>query len=130
MTAVSKSANPGELRTPVYFFRIERTKSENYVDTEKEIPVFTDRVGNARPVRCKWVNTHGSEAWSGQEQVLRMPATLTLRYNKALADPKKAPTLIVRRAGDDTPYEVINIDDVQMQHHWLEITVQRKVNAR
>ena len=126
MTAVSKSANPGELRTPVYFFRIDRTKSENYVDTEKEVPVLKDRLGNARYVRCKWVNAHGSEVWSDQAQVLRMPATLTLRYNKALLDP----TLIIRRAGDDTPYEVINIDNVQQRNHWLEITVQRKVNAR
>lgn len=127
---MSKSANPGELRTPVYFYRIQRSKSPNYVDTEQEVPVLTDEKGEPRPVRCKWVNTHGSEAWSEQAQVLRMPATLTLRYNKVLADPKEAPALIVRRAGDDTPYEVINIDDVQLRHHWLEITVQRKVNAR
>ena len=123
---MSKSANPGELRTPVYFYRIERTKSENYVDTEKEVSVLKDKLGKPVYARCKWVNAHGSEVWSDQAQVLRSPATLTLRYNKKLLDP----TLIIRRAGDDTPYEVVNIDNVQQRNRWLEITVQRKVNAR
>lgn len=126
VTAVSKNANPGELRTPVYFYRIERTKSENYVDTEKEVSVLKDKLGKPVYARCKWVNAHGSEVWSDQAQVLRSPATLTLRYNKKLLDP----TLIIRRAGDDTPYEVVNIDNVQQRNRWLEITVQRKVNAR
>ena len=83
---MSKSANPGELRTRVYFSRVERETNENYVEQETEVSVLTDEDDMPRPARCKWVNAHGSESWSDQALQLRNPATLTTRYNPALLD--------------------------------------------
>lgn len=123
---MSKSANPGELRTKVWFARVERETNDNYVEQEVEESVLTDESGMPRPARCKWVNAHGSEAWDDHALLLRSPATLTTRFNPLLLDP----TLIIYRHGDTIPYEVVNIDNVQQRNRWLEITVQRKVNAR
>ena len=123
---MSKSANAGELRTKVWFARIERETNENYVEQETETSVLTDESGMPRPARCKWVNAHGSEAWDDHAMLLRNPATLTTRYNPLLLDP----ALILYREGDAVPYEVVNIDNVQQRNRWLEISVQRKVNAR
>lgn len=123
---MSKSANPGELRTRVYFSRIEREINENYVEAETEVSVLTDEDGMPRPARCKWVNAHGSESWNDQTLQLRSPATLTTRYNPALLDR----SLIIYRYGDPEAYEVIDIDNVRQLNKWLEIKVVRKVNAR
>jgi hypothetical protein len=123
---MSKSANPGELRTRVYFSRVERETNENYVEQETEVSVLTDEDDMPRPARCKWVNAHGSESWSDQALQLRNPATLTTRYNPALLDR----SLIIYRYGDSEPYEVIDIDNVRQLNKWLEIKVVRKVNAR
>lgn len=118
---MSKKANAGELKTSIYFFRIERGTNSNGYSEEKEVNIFGDSV----PVKCKWVNLHGSEVFEAMQLEIKDPATITMRYS-----PKINETLSVYRSGDDKLFEIISIDNVQNQNKWLEIRVQRKVNAR
>lgn len=119
---MSKSANPGELRTPVYFKRIVRTRDGEGYPVEQEINVFGDGV----PCMCKWVNAHGLEVFQTMQLEIREPATITTRYSSKLLDPK----LVIYKGEDPSPYEVISIDNVEERSVWLEIKVQRKAGAR
>lgn len=124
---MSKYANAGELRTPVRFYRVEReTDGAGFTVSEREVCVFgQDEAGEDRAVRCKWVNAHGTEVFAGMQLQLREPATLTMRYSPLIDQ-----TLLVYREGDNRPYEVISVDDVEGRHRWLEIKVQRRGAAR
>ena len=124
---MSKSANPGELRTPVYFRFPSRTKDDEGFFTNTEENVFgKDDLGNDIPCMCKWVNAHGSEVFQGMQLQIREPATITTRYSPKLTDPR----LLIYKADDPRPYEQISYDDVEERHKWLEIKVQRKEGAR
>ena len=123
---MSKHANPGELRTPVRFVRVERTQDDESFCRETEETVVT--------VYAKWVNAHGNEAFAEATATLSEPATLTIRYQAALASylPEETPGVTMRcyRADDPRPYEIISIDDVEERHFWMEIHVKRQVTAR
>ena len=119
---MSKSANPGELRTKVYFMKNERTKDAEGFFHDTEVNVF----GEGVPCMCKWVNAHGTEVFQTMQLEIREPATLTTRFSPLLLDNR----LIVYKVGDMRPYEIISIDDVEERHAWLEIKVQRKSGAR
>ena len=124
---MSKSANPGELRTPVYFKLPSRTKDPEGCWTDTEQNVFgQNEQGKDIPCMCKWVNAHGSEVFQGMQLQIREPATITTRYSKKLTDPR----LLIYRGDDPRPYEAISYDDVEERHRWLEIKVQRKEGAR
>lgn len=119
---MSKSANAGELRTPVYFKTLAPTYNARGFPTDHEANVF----GSDVPVMCKWINAHGSEVWNAMQLKLRSPATITCRYSPLLDDE----TLIIYCGNDPKPYEVISCDNVEEKNQWLEIKVQRKVAAR
>ena len=118
---MSKSANAGELRTPVYFKREERVTNKNGYPAVAEVNVF----GEDKYVLTKWVNAHGTEAFMAMQMQLREPATITMRYSP-LIDEK----LLVYKGSDPEPYEVISIDNVEERGAWLEIKVQRRVGGR
>jgi len=118
---MSKSANAGELRTPVTFMTISRSTNENGYPDGSEVNIF----GEGKTVKVKWVNAHGYETMTAMQLGLREPATITMRYSPLINE-----TLIVYRDKDTRPYEIISIDDVEQRHRWLEIKVQRKVPAR
>lgn len=123
---MSKSANAGELRTKVYFKQVVHGTDDDAVTTEKEVNIFgTDESGNDIPVRVKWVNAHGTDAFTAMQLKLREPATLTMRYS-----PKIKPDLVVYKGSDNAPFEIISIDNVEERCRWLEIKVQRKVPSR
>lgn len=119
---MSKSANPGELRTKVFFIKNSRAKDREGYFTDVEINVF----GAGIPCMCKWVNAHGNEIFQTMQLEIREPATITTRYSPKLCDPK----LTVYKADDPMPYEIISIDNVEERNKWLEIKVQRKSGAR
>lgn len=118
---MSKSANAGELRTPVFFMRVDRADDDEGYSAQQKANVF----GPGKVVRVKWVNAHGSDAFIALQMKLREPATITCRYS-----PKITPELLVYRSSDPKPYEIISIDNVEERNQWLEIKVQRKVKAR
>ena len=116
---MSKYANAGELRTAVYFKRIIE-------DDDTHPPPEENVFGEDVSVLCKWVNVHGTDVWSANQLHLRGRATLTLRYSPKLEDV----TLIVYRAGDPSPYEVVSVDNVGQRNEWLEIAIQRREAGR
>ena len=118
---MSKYANPGELRTPVYFKRIERKKDAESYPHDEEVNVF----GEGIHVLTKWVNAHGTEAFTALQLALHEPATITCRYSPLITE-----TCLVYRKGDDEPFEILSIDNVEQRNLWLEIKVQRRVPAR
>jgi hypothetical protein len=118
---MSKYANAGDLRTPVYFKSVTRTTNENGYPIDTEANVF----GEDAAVYCKWVNAHGTEVMTAVELDIKEPATITMRYS-----PLIVPTLIVYRKSDAEPYEIISIDDVEQRHIWLEVKVRRRTPAR
>ena len=118
---MSKSANAGELITPVYFKSVERVNDKESYPAKREINVF----GESKEVLVKWVNAHGTEAFTALQLTLREPATITCRYS-----PRITATCLVYRKGDDDPFEIISIDNVEQRNEWLEIKVQRRVPAR
>jgi head-tail adaptor len=116
---LSKSANAGELRIPIYFKKkVRETDSEGF-PTESETDVF----GCA--IYAKWSNAHGSESFTALQLQLREPATITCRYSPLINE-----RLDVYKAGDSMPYEIISIDNVEQKNQWLEIKAQRKEAAR
>ena len=124
---MSKRANPGELRTKVYFKRTERGRDGDGYPTETIVNAYgTDGEGNDVPAMCKWVNIHGNAAWEVVELKLREPATITTRYSPLIDDIK----LAVYRENDPDPYEIISINNVEMRGAWLEFKVQRRSAAR
>jgi len=114
---MSRNANPGELRTPVRFVSVTRTQdSESYYhDTEAQV----------LETWAKWVNAHGSDAFSDAVMKLSEPATLTVRYSDLIQ-----PDQLVYKGSDPKPWEIISIDNVDERGFWMEIHVKRLVSAR
>ena len=125
---MSKSANPGEMRTSVI---IESCTSEV---TKDGYPVltWTNIFGDGNTVRVKWVNVHGTQVFESMGLDLKEPATLTMRYSPLIN--RKCRVLktedIDKPDKSDLYYEIISIDDVEEKHRWLEIKVQRKRDAK
>ena len=118
---MSKSANAGELNTPVYFCQNVKTTDSEGDHSQSVVNVF----GKDVAVYCKWVNAHGSEVFEAMQMRLREPATITCRYSSRINN-----TLDVYKGSDPDPYEIISCDNVQERDEWLEIKVQRKEAAR
>lgn len=123
---MAKSANPGSMRTAVYFKRIERQIDSEGIPIETELNIFGKDVnGDDVPAYGLWTNVHGSEVIAAMQLQLHDPATFTTRYS-----PKYDPQLIVYKAGDPKPYEIISLDNVGEHNRWVEINLQRRVAAR
>lgn len=110
----------------MFFKSIKRTTDTEGFPVEKEVNLLgQDDTGRDIPARVKWVNAHGTESFVAMQLKLREPATITMRYH-----PDVHSGLLVYKAGDPKPYEIISIDNVEERNRWLEIKVQRKVAAR
>ena len=118
---MSKTANAGELRTPVYVIRISRDMDSEGYPVEIPVNVFGEKV----PVMCKWVNAHGSDAYIAMQMQLREPATLTCRFS-----PLIKPDCLIYKGSDPEPFEIESIDNVEERNAWLEIKVKRREAAR
>lgn len=118
---MSKAANPGELRTPVFFIKTVLEKDEEADVAERKVNVFGEDIS----VLVKWVNAHGTESYTAMQMQLREPATITCRYSPLINE-----RLTVYKGSDPYPYEIISIDNVEERGAWLEIKVQRKAAAK
>lgn len=118
---MSKSANPGELRTKARFVTVEHvTDPEGYpMDAERNV------FGEGKSVMVKWINAHGTDAFTAMQLELSEPATVTMRYSELVT-----PQCMVFKGDDPVPYEIISIDNVEERGRWLEIKVQRRERAR
>lgn len=118
---MSKSANSGELRTPITVVSSSRTEDDEGFPVDTEVNVF----GTGAVLMCKWVNAHGTEAFTDMMLKLREPAVVTVRYSPLITR-----TCLIYRGSDPDPYEIISMDNVEERDAWLEIHVQRKEAAR
>lgn len=118
---MSKSANPGELRTPVEIVRAEGTTDAEGFLSGGHQNVF----GEGKSVMVKWVNAHGTDAFTAMQLQLREPATITMRYSD-----KVTPDCLIYKGSDPEPFEIISIDNVEERGRWLELKVQRRTSAR
>lgn len=114
---MSRNANPGELRTPVKFVSVTRSQDGESYYTETEAVVLE--------TFAKWVNAHGSEAFSEDMLKLGEPATLTCRYSPLIAVDQ-----LIYKGTDPVPFEILSMDNVEERGFWMEIRVRRMVPAR
>lgn len=118
---MSKSSNAGELRTPITVMSVSKPTDDEGYDSYVETNVF----GTGAVLMCKWVNAHGTEAFTDMMLKLREPAVVTVRYSPLITR-----TCLIYRGSDPDPYEIISMDNVEERDAWLEIHVQRKEAAR
>ena len=76
------------------------------------------------PVRCTWVNAHGTAVYQAEELHLRQPVTITMRYS-----PLVNVKCRIWHERDAEPYEIISIDNIGDRREFLEIKAQRVVTA-
>jgi SPP1 family predicted phage head-tail adaptor len=111
-----KVFNPGELRTRV-------TLKSRDVTTQTggfQKPAYTTTLTT---VWAKWVNVHGTEAWTVANTLGAMQAaTVTIRYRAGID-----PTCAVEK--DAEIWEIVSIDDIQERHEFLELKVKRVVSG-
>ena len=117
---MAKSANAGELRTPVIVEELNEMQDADGYPVRVWLNVFGQRDVK---YRVKWVNAHGTEVYESMRLDLKEPATLTGRYSQLI-------TPQCRITKDGEPYEIISVDNVENRNQWLEIKVQRVVSAR
>lgn len=117
---MAKRANPGELRTKIEIKKKTVVTGANGYDIEKWVNVY----GAGVYAWCKWVNAHGQEVFAAQQLGLEEVATLTMRYTPLLTAECE-----IYRYGDQKPFEVIGVDNVEQRNAWLEVKVKRKVAA-
>ena len=118
---MAQKANPGELRTQVYFMEVKRGTDKDGYAEEQEVNVFGQDVF----VLVKWNPEFGTEVFTNFQLEIKEPVVMTMRYS-----PKINPKLLVYKKGDPEPFEVISITNVNDQNAWLEINLRRKVPAR
>ena len=119
---MSKRANAGEMRTLIRIMQRMETVNDNGFSEESWVNAY----GEGCYLRCKWVNSHGSEVFSRDSYAERRTATATMRYSP-LADDGK---LVVFLYGDPDPWEVVNVDNVGQRNQWLELSLQKRIPAR
>ena len=119
---MSKRANAGEMRTKVQIKRRVVSINDNGFETETYHNVF----GEGVYVSCKWVGNHGSEVFSGDRYTEQRTATATMRFSPRAADSR----CVVFRECDETPWEIVNADNVEGRNQWLELSLVQKVPAR
>lgn len=115
---MAKQAGAGELRTIIRVEQRTITTDAGYERREWQ-DLYPQET-----LRCKWVNAHGIETFEAERLSLGEVATLTMRYR-----PEITPTCRVYKRGDDRPYEILSVNNVENRSIWLEIKVKRKVVA-
>jgi len=105
-----KPFNPGDLRIPITL----ESRASIAVAGGFLKPGWTE----FKQVKAKWVNAHGSEAWTAALAQAEEPATVTIRFVSGLDE-----TFSVVKGSKR--FEIVSIDDIQERHELLELKVKR-----
>ena len=110
MNINGRTTNPGELKTAI-------TLQSRTVSAETggfQVPAWT----TLATVWAKWINVHGSEAWTAASLQIEQPATVTIRYREDVD-----PTCAVLKGSDR--YEIVSMDNIFERGEYLELKVRR-----
>ena len=110
--------NIGDFRTMVEILR----PIESRDDDDNVCYTYENIYGENKKVPCKWKNTHGTEAFRALSEGFEQTATVTIRYT-----PLVDVSCIIRKGGAD--YEIINLDDINERHAFIELIVKRRVGG-
>lgn len=102
--------NVGEMRTTVTLQKRVVVTSAGGFQTETWSKIAT--------VKAKWVNVHGSEAWTASSLQADEPATITIRYRSDFDS-----TCSVLKNGKI--YAVVSMDNIQDRDEYLELKIKR-----
>lgn len=71
-------------------------------------------------IYSSWVNVHGSEAWVADSVQAQMGATVTIRYRSDVV-----PSYRILKG--NVAYQIVSLDNIREENHWLEIKVKASV---
>ena len=122
---MAKSANAGQLNTPVYIqSRTPETNSNGFTG-QAWAKVFDT------PVMCYWANAYGTEFFEAARNNLVEPATITMRYSPLVNLGQRVIRVMDTQNGNipENPiaFEIIGVNNVEMQNAWLELKIARVV---
>ncbi|MEN6522844.1 MAG: head-tail adaptor protein [Anaerolineaceae bacterium] len=112
--------NPGELRTQVILAK--------RVISEDAGGFPTVSFGLIAQVWSRWVNVHGSEAWTSSSLGFTSPATVLIRHRAELDT-----TCVVIKSGQlngtvitgGEIFQIVSMDNIQERNEYLELKVQK-----
>lgn len=115
-----RSTNPGELRTQVILAK--KTISQDAGGFQKPAFVLIAQEWS------RWINVHGSEAWTSSSLGFTAPATVLIRH-RADVDT----TCVVIKGGQlvgsvitgGEVFEIVSLDNIQERNEYLEMKVQK-----
>lgn len=105
-----KVTNPGELRTSVVLASRTVYKDAGGFQRSRFEAVAT--------IWAKWVNVHGSEAWTANSVQATEAATVTIRYRSDV-------DLTNCLDKNGKIFEIVSIDNIQERNEYLELKVKR-----
>ena len=112
--------NPGELRTQVILAkRVIGEDAGGFPTTSFDL---------IAQVWAKWINVHGSEAWTSSSLGFTAPATVLIRYREELDA-----TCVVIKGGQlnglvitgGEVFQIVSMDNIQERNEYLELKVQK-----
>lgn len=121
---MAKSATAGEMRTRITVKRLEDTD-----ETDKEGNAIMEWVDIFHgKVWCKWVYSHGDEVFEGMRLNLGQLATITMRFTR-LVDERCKIWHENDPQDDAHAWHVVNINDPEDAHKFLDVELKREVVA-
>lgn len=110
--------NIGDFRTAIEIKRpIEVRDDDGYPYNE-----YQNVFEAGKKIYCRWKNTHGEEIFKALSAGFEQTAKLLIRYTK-LVD---ISCVICK---NEEIYDVINIDDINNRHAYIELTVKRRIGG-
>ncbi len=107
-----RPTNPGELRTPVTFYKRAITSGTGGFQTAS----VGDKIADAL---VRWENAHGPEVWDAAAVNAENPATVLARYNSTVDG-----TCLVKKGS--IYFEIVgDPDNIQERGEYMEMKVKR-----
>lgn len=105
-----KVTNPGDLRTKVSL----QSRTITSEDGGFQHPAWT----TIATVWAKWINVHGSEAWTASSLQAESAATVLIRYRSDV-------NLGCAVLKGSIRYEIVSLDNIQERNEYIELKVKR-----
>lgn len=110
---MAKSANAGQLRTPIAIQAYAEHTNANGFTEKGWSEILT--------AKCLWAGAWGSEFYEAARSNMKEPATITMRYSPLV----KIGQRVIH--GNEDPYEILGVNNIDGTNMWLELKVARVV---